>query len=160
MEGNGPPPSATADTAETIVSYSLIDALDEEGRFSTFLEVLEAAEVTEALDETGPFTLFAPTDQAFDALPEDTLDAWLEPPDQGKLEGVVMNHLVPGEISSLTLENQTALTTMIGRPIPVSMRNDTLWIGHAAIVRADVGATNGVIHVIDHVLDPLHLYTH
>jgi uncharacterized surface protein with fasciclin (FAS1) repeats len=122
---------------------TIIDVAERSGKFGTLLKALEAAELTALLEGDGPYTLFAPTDAAFDELPEGALDELLG--DKAKLTALLKYHLVLGRISAAEILSSKTLETASGQALPT----DGL-----GVVRADVRARNGVIHVVDKVVLP------
>jgi uncharacterized surface protein with fasciclin (FAS1) repeats len=141
IAGTGP------DGGETIVDVAAAD-----GRFATLLSAIEAAGVAEELAGAGPYTLFAPTDDAFADLPQGTLEELLADPHQ--LEPILLYHIVPGEYLAADVAEETSLITAQGSDLPVSVDGETVKVGDATIVEADIIGGNGVIHVIDQVLSP------
>ena len=131
---------------------TIVDVAAADGRFATLLSAIEAAGLTEELAGAGPYTLFAPTDDAFADLPQGTLEELLADPSQ--LEPFLLYHVVPGEYLAVDLAEETALFTAQGSDLPVSVDGETVTVGDATIVEADITAGNGVIHVIDRVLSP------
>lgn len=125
------------------------------GSFSTLLAALDAANLTETLSGGGPYTVFAPTDEAFKKLPPGTVESLLEPKNIDKLRAILLYHVVPGRVRSATARTLTSATTVEGRDVRVSLsRNGELRINESNVVKADIGASNGIIHVIDAVLLP------
>jgi uncharacterized surface protein with fasciclin (FAS1) repeats len=120
---------------------------------STLVEAVTAAELAETLQGDGPFTVFAPTNEAFDELGE-TLDELLQPKNQEQLQSVLTYHVVPSEAMAADLEDGQMLETVNGEKLEVSIDGDTVMIGGATVVMPDVDASNGVVHVIDTVLVP------
>ncbi|MGC9341448.1 MAG: fasciclin domain-containing protein, partial [Bacteroidales bacterium] len=120
-------------------------------------ETLEAAVIAAGLVETlqgeGPFTVFAPTDDAFAALPEGTLDALLADPN-GALTDILLYHVVAGKALSTDLSDGQIIETVLGEDITVSISNEGVFINGAQVTIADIEAGNGVVHVIDAVLTP------
>ncbi len=129
----------------------LIETANEAGSFKTLLAALEAADLTHALRGKGPFTIFAPTDDAFAKLPDDALKSLLA--DKDRLSAVLTYHVIPGLVRSSDVAEMQAARTLQGSEISIST-NDAVQINNATVVMADVGASNGVIHVIDEVLLP------
>ena len=121
------------------------------GIFTTLLAAAEAANLTRILYNDGPFTLFAPTDDAFAALPDGTVENLLKNPKE--LAKVLKYHLVKGNIFSSDLNNGSSLATVLGSPVSINTTEGVL-INNAKVIQADVEASNGVIHVIDKVLLP------
>lgn len=125
------------------------------GSFSTLLAALDAANLTETLSGGGPYTVFAPTDEAFKKLPPGTVESLLEPKNIDKLRAILLYHVVPGRVRSATARTLTSATTVEGRDVRVSVsRNGELRINESNVVKTDIGASNGIIHVIDAVLLP------
>ncbi len=121
--------------------------------FSTLVTAVTEAGLAETLSGEGPFTVFAPTDDAFAAIDPATLDAALADPD-GLLTDVLLNHVVEGAVLSSDLSDGQEITTLGGGTLTVTIDGDTVMIGDATVVMADVEASNGVIHAIDTVLLP------
>ena len=121
------------------------------GIFSTLLAAAEAADLTDVLYNGGPFTLFAPTDDAFAALPDGTVENLLKNPKE--LAKVLKYHLVKGNIFSSDLNNGSSVATVLGTPVNISTTKGVL-VNNAKVIQADMEASNGVIHVIDKVLLP------
>jgi len=122
------------------------------GFFSTLLAAVEAAGLTSTLKSDGPFTVFAPTDAAFAALPAGTLDALLADP--AALASILTYHVVAGEVTSDQVVNLSSATTVNGADIAISVAGANVMVNDANVVAVDVRATNGVIHVIDKVILP------
>jgi uncharacterized surface protein with fasciclin (FAS1) repeats len=121
------------------------------GIFNTLLAAAEAANLTSVLYNDGPITLFAPTDDAFAALPAGTVENLLKNPKE--LAKVLKYHLVKGNIFSDDLNNGSSVATMLGSPVSINTTEGVL-VNNAKVIQSDVEASNGVIHVIDKVLLP------
>ncbi|MCT7990887.1 fasciclin domain-containing protein [Laspinema olomoucense] len=121
--------------------------------FTTLTSALEAAGLTETLSGEGPFTVFAPTDEAFAALPEGTLEQLLQPENRDILVQVLTYHVVEGSVMSGDLST-TEVPSVEGRSINVTVAEDGVMVNSANVVKADIEASNGVIHVIDQVILP------
>ena len=121
--------------------------------FSTLAAALGAAGLVETLKGEGPFTVFAPTDAAFAKVPQQTLDDLLQPENKNKLAAVLNYHVVPGKVSSHEVIAMSSATTLQGQKVNIS-KQDGVKINDATVIVTDIGATNGVIHVIDSVLMP------
>jgi len=130
---------------------NIIDVAREAGSFTTLLAAIEAAGLTATLEGEGPFTVFAPTDAAFAALPAGTVEGLLADPEA--LTAVLTYHVVAGKAVAADVTGLDSVTTLQGGSLPVST-TDGVKIGGATVVAADVMASNGVIHVIDAVLIP------
>jgi len=129
----------------------LVDTAVAAGSFETLVKAVQAADLVDTLKGEGPFTVFAPTDDAFDRLPEGALDELLE--DQEKLAAVLTFHGVPGRVRASALDRVAAVKTVQGQSLEVdtSMR---VKIGSAYVIQPDIEISNGVLHAIDSVLLP------
>lgn len=134
-------------------SMDIVDTAVEAGSFTTLVAALEAAGLVETLKGEGPFTVFAPTDEAFAALPEGTVDSLLEPENQDQLVSILTYHVVPGEVMSGDLSDGMTAETVQGQEVTISV-GDGVMVNGADVVTADIEASNGVIHVIDEVILP------
>lgn len=123
------------------------------GNFSTLAKALTAAGLIDTLKGTGPFTVFAPTDDAFAKLPQQTLSDLLKPENKEKLTAILTYHVVPGKVTASQVANISQAITVQGQSLKVDTR-DGVKINDAKVIAADVEASNGVIHVIDSVLLP------
>lgn len=132
----------------------LLETAAADGSFTTLVACIEAAGLTEALEAKGPFTVFAPTDAAFAKLPAGTVDALKK--DKAKLAAILTYHVLPGRVLSTGLaEGTLTAKTLDGRPLAVTRSKDgAVTAGGAAVVKADVLAGNGVVHVVDSVILP------
>jgi uncharacterized surface protein with fasciclin (FAS1) repeats len=145
--------------SETMAAPGTIpEVATEAGNFTTLLAAVEAADLGETLSGEGPFTVFAPTDDAFAALPEGTVESLLEPENQDQLAAILTYHVVPGRIMAADVTSGE-VTTVNGETFTIEATDDGVTItdgqGNTADVTAtDVEASNGVIHVVDAVLLP------
>jgi uncharacterized surface protein with fasciclin (FAS1) repeats len=126
----------------------------EAGNFDTLLAAVKAADLSETLSSEGPFTVFAPTDEAFGALPEGTLDELLKEENQDQLRSILLYHVVPGEYKAEDLAGDVQNLDTAGEQSLRVDGTDGVTVAGASVVTADVEASNGVIHVIDTVLLP------
>jgi len=124
------------------------------GQFATLLAAVDAAGLTSTLQGRGPFTVFAPTDEAFRALPAGTVESLLKPENREQLKALLLYHVVPGRVSAATARTLDGAATVEGRRIRIRTSGASLRINDATVISADVNASNGVIHVIDQVLMP------
>ena len=136
-----------------MASKNIVETAQEAGDFSTLLAAAEAAGLVETLTGEGPLTVFAPTDAAFEQLPEGTVDSLLMEENRDQLTQILTYHVVPGKVMSSDLENGMEAETAEGSTVTV-MTEDGVTVNGANVVTADVEASNGVIHVIDQVLMP------
>jgi uncharacterized surface protein with fasciclin (FAS1) repeats len=126
----------------------------EAGSFGTLVAALQAAGLVDALAGEGPFTVFAPTDDAFARLPHGTVEALLKPENRERLAAILTYHVVPGRVSAAQAARLTGSETLNGQRVAFERDHGALRIDDATVISADVGASNGVIHVIDSVLLP------
>jgi len=124
------------------------------GQFNTLAAALEAADLVETLQGEGPFTVFAPTDEAFAKLPEGTVESLLKPENRDQLVAILTYHVVPGRVTSEQVVNLSEATTVNGAAVSIEVQDGNVLIDDAKVVKADIGASNGVIHVIDSVVLP------
>ena len=126
----------------------------EAGQFKTLGAALKAAGLVEALRGEGPFTVFAPTDRAFEALPEGAVANLLKPENRDKLAAVLKFHVVKGRVFSEAAAAGAKVATLQGSELETGSRDGGVFVGSAMVVKADIETANGVIHVIDSVLMP------
>ena len=131
----------------------IVDTAVAAGSFKTLVAAVQAAGLVETLKGAGPFTVFAPTDEAFAALPAGTVEDLLKPENKDKLVAILTYHVVPGKVMSTDLKDNTTAKTVQGGEIKIDLDNGAM-INDAKVVTADVAADNGVIHVIDKVIMP------
>lgn len=128
------------------------------GQFTTLVKALQAAELVDALKGKGPFTVFAPTDAAFAKLPKGTLEDLLKPENKEKLRSILLYHVVAGKYLAADvkkLKSGTQVETLLkGKKITVTRKRDGIYVNDAKVIKTDVMASNGVIHVIDKVILP------
>lgn len=132
----------------------IVDTAVSAGQFNTLAAALQAAGLVDTLKGPGPFTVFAPTDAAFAALPDGTVETLLKPENKDQLIKVLTYHVVPGKVTAAQVTGLTEATTVEGQEIKVATSGNTVQINDATVVVADVMASNGVIHAIDKVLMP------
>lgn len=134
-------------------SKDIVDTAVEAGSFTTLAAALKAAGLVETLKGEGPFTVFAPTDAAFAALPEGTVETLLMPENKDQLVSILTYHVVPGKVMSTDLSDGMMATTVQGGDLTVDL-SDGVKVNGATVTTADIEASNGVIHVIDAVILP------
>jgi uncharacterized surface protein with fasciclin (FAS1) repeats len=137
--------SAKKDIVETAVAA---------GSFNTLATALQAAGLAETLKGKGPFTVFAPTDEAFGKLPAGTVDSLLKPENKDKLKAILLYHVVSGDVTAAQVVKLSSAKTVNGQDVQIMVNGGTVMVNDARVVKADVVASNGVIHVIDTVLLP------
>lgn len=135
-------------------SKNIVDTAVAAGNVNSFAAALKAAGLVEALQGDGPFTVFAPTDAAFAALPEGTVEALLQPQNRDKLTAILTYHVVPGKVMAADVVGLETASTVNGADLLIEVADGSVRIGDATVVATDVMASNGVIHVIDRVMMP------
>ena len=124
------------------------------GSFTTLAKALAAADLVTTLEGEGPFTVFAPTDEAFAKLPPGTVESLLKPENKAKLRRVLTYHVVPGKVMAADVVKVRTAKAVSGDTITVKADGGTVHVDAAKVTKADVAASNGVIHVIDSVMLP------
>ncbi len=145
------PAAARAKARRARPAQDIVDTAVAAGSFKTLVKAILAADLADTLKGDGPFTVFAPTDDAFDRLPEGVLAGLLE--DQEKLASVLTFHVVPGRVEAAALDSYAAMKTVQGESLDVDT-SIGVKVGSAYVVEADIETSNGVIHAIDSVLIP------
>ena len=122
--------------------------------FSTLVAAVKAADLVSVLQGDGPFTVFAPTNEAFAALPEGTVDMLLLPENKDKLVAILTYHVVPGAVYAKDVTALSSAKSVQGDSIEIMVHDGKVMVDNAHVVATDIAATNGVIHVIDTVIMP------
>ncbi len=143
-----PVSAAPANQAEK----NIVDIAVEDGRFETLVAAVTAADLAETLQGDGPFTVFAPTDDAFAALPEGTVEALLN--DIPALTDILLYHVVSGKVMAADVVNLDMADTVLGKSVDIMVEDGKVMVNDAQVIITDIEASNGVIHVIDAVLLP------
>ncbi|GIX02016.1 MAG: hypothetical protein KatS3mg112_0953 [Thermogutta sp.] len=143
---------AQKNLADEAAKKDIVDVAVEAGSFKTLAKALEAAGLVETLKGKGPFTVFAPTDEAFAKLPKGTLEALLK--DKAKLTAVLTYHVVAGEYPANKVVASKSLKTVQGSPIKITVTDAGVKVNQAKVLKTDIRASNGIIHVIDAVILP------
>ena len=153
--GSTPPsmPSPSPDTTSSTQDKDVVAVAASNNSFKTLTAALQAAGLTETLQGKGPFTIFAPNDKAFDALPPSALQELLKPENKEILAKILTYHVIPGKITSGDLKSGE-VTTAEGSSVNVRVGRRGVMVNKARVIQADIQASNGVIHVIDKVLLP------
>jgi uncharacterized surface protein with fasciclin (FAS1) repeats len=144
----GPQGSAASAGAKKDIVETAIDAR----KFTTLASLLKKAGLVKTLKGKGPYTVFAPTDAAFAKLPQATLDELGE--DKAKLRSVLLYHVAQRKLTAAKIVKRRSVKTLNGKRVRIRVRGETVRVGGARVTTADVGASNGVIHVINKVLIP------
>ncbi|MCE7992369.1 MAG: fasciclin domain-containing protein [Roseivirga sp.] len=135
-------------------SKDIVDLAVGNDNLKTLVAAVKAGGLVDVLKGDGPFTVFAPTDEAFAALPKGTLEMLLKPENKDKLVAILTYHVVSGKVMSTDLSNGQKAATVQGEKISVSIGGGNVKINDAKVIAADVKAKNGVVHVIDKVILP------
>jgi uncharacterized surface protein with fasciclin (FAS1) repeats len=132
----------------------IVDTAVAAGSFTTLAKALMAADLVATLKGPGPFTVFAPTDEAFAKLPPGTLDNLLKPENKAMLRRVLTYHVVPGKVLAADVVKVSSAKAVSDDTLPIKVSGSTVMVDKARVVKTDIAASNGVIHVIDTVLLP------
>jgi uncharacterized surface protein with fasciclin (FAS1) repeats len=144
----------TVATSARAQSKDIVDTAVAAGSFKTLAAALTAADLVTTLKGAGPFTVFAPTDEAFAKLPAATLADLLKPENKAKLRRILTYHVVPGKVMAADVVKVTSAKAVSGDVITVAVQGGTVKVDNATVTKTDIGASNGVIHVIDTVILP------
>ena len=145
---------ASAIPASSAPNKDIVETAVAAGSFNTLAAALQAAGLAETLKGKGPFTVFAPSDEAFNKLPAGTVDSLLKPENKDKLKAILLYHVVSGEVDSSQVVKLSSAKTLEGKDVTVAVNDGSVTINNAKVITPDVHASNGVIHVIDTVLIP------
>ena len=145
-------------------SKDIVDTAVSAGSVNTLAAALNAGgiavwahpptDLVDTLRGDGPFTVFAPTDEAFAKLPEGTLEDLLRPENKAKLQAILTSHVVAGKVMASDVLGMSSAKTVNGRSFTISERNGSVMVDNARVIKTDILASNGVIHVIDSVILP------
>ena len=130
------------------------DVAHSPGQFGTLLAAAQAAGLVPALTGEADLTVFAPTDEAFAALPKGTVESLLKPENKDKLASILKYHVVAGRVYAADAAKLSGAETLNGQSVVIDLADGALRIDGARVVKADIDASNGVIHVIDRVILP------
>lgn len=133
---------------------NIVETAVANGSFNTLVAAVKAADLVETLSGAGPFTVFAPVDAAFDALPEGTVDTLVQPENKEKLTGILTYHVVAGKVLSTDLTDGMTATTVNGQTLTIRLTDGKVLVNDAEVIIADVDTDNGVVHAINAVLMP------
>lgn len=132
----------------------IVDTAVSAGSFNTLVAAVKAAGLVDTLKGPGPFTVFAPTDEAFAKLPKGTFDDLLKPENKAKLAGILTYHVVSGKVMAADVVKLKKAKTVQGSEVKITVKGGKVKVNKANVVKTDVMASNGVIHVIDAVMMP------
>jgi uncharacterized surface protein with fasciclin (FAS1) repeats len=133
---------------------SIVGIASTNADFETLTAALKAADLVGTLEGKGPFTVFAPTDAAFDKLPPGTLENLLKPENKAKLAAILTYHVVAGDVKAADVVKLTTAKTVNGQSVGITVTGGTVKVDGATVVTTDIAASNGTIHVIDSVILP------
>lgn len=133
---------------------NIVDTAAAAGSFTTLAKALTAADLVATLEGPGPFTVFAPTDDAFAKLPAGTLDDLLKPENKAMLRRVLTYHVVPGKVMAADVVKISSATAVSGDTLSIKVSGGIVMLDKSRVVKTDIVASNGVIHVVDTVLLP------
>jgi uncharacterized surface protein with fasciclin (FAS1) repeats len=149
----GPASAEPQDVAASAgAKKDIVETAVEAGQFDTLTSLLKQAGLVKTLKGKGPYTVFAPTDAAFAKVPQETLDELGQ--DKAKLRSVLLYHVVGRKLTAAKIVKRRSVKTLNGQRVRIRVRGETVRVGGARVTTADVGASNGVIHVINKVLIP------
>lgn len=143
-----------AQCESSVKSNDIVDLAVETEFLSTLVAAVKAGDLVSTLKGEGPFTVFAPSNEAFAALPEGTLDFLLKPENKDQLQKILSYHVVAGKVKSSDLKDGMKAVTVEGSEIEVYISENASKINDATILTADISADNGIVHVIDKVIMP------
>ena len=135
-------------------SKNIVDTAVAAGQFKTLAAALEAAGLVDTLKGDGPFTVFAPTDDAFAKLPDGTVESLLKPENRDQLVAILTYHVVPGKVKAADVVKLSEASTVNGQEVAITVADNGVQIDNANVIKTDIGASNGIIHVIDTVIIP------
>ena len=138
----------------TAAEQDIVDVAVGAGQFDTLAAALDAAGLVETLKGDGPFTVFAPTDAAFAKLPEGTVETLLKPENRDQLTAILTYHVVPGRVTAAQVVKLSDATTVNGADVAIELNDGSVFVNDATVVKTDIEASNGIIHVIDTVILP------
>jgi uncharacterized surface protein with fasciclin (FAS1) repeats len=144
----------TAAPARAQNTQNIVDTAVAAGSFTTLAKALKAADLVATLEGPGPFTVFAPTDEAFAKLPVGTLDNLLKPENKNKLRRILTHHVVAGEVRAADIVKLQSAKAVSGDTMTVKAKDGKVQVDGANVIKTDIAASNGVIHVIDTVILP------
>ena len=144
--------SAASHPARAAQETDIVQTAVSAGSFETLTKLLKRARLVRTLKQPGPYTVFAPTDAAFAKVPKRTLNSLLR--NRSKLRSVLLYHVAAGELPASEVVERSSVETLNGKRVRIRVRDSDVFVNRARVVTPDVGASNGVIHVINRVLIP------
>ncbi len=146
--------ATTGTTDEAAAEMNIVETAQATADLSTLVDAVVAADLAETLSGEGPYTVFAPTNEAFAALPPAELERLLKPANQDELANILTYHVVAGDVKAADLSDGQMVETVQGDQLKVTIDGDTVMINDATVAQADIETSNGTVHVIDGVLIP------
>ena len=146
--------TGTTSTTVNAQTKDIVETAASAGTFKTHAKALEAADLVTTLKGAGPFTVFAPTDEAFAKLPAGTLESLLKPENKAKLRRILTYHVVSGKVMASDVVKLHSAKAVSGDTVKIGTGNGGVTVDQANVVKTDIAASNGVIHVIDSVILP------
>lgn len=143
--------AAATDAAATM---NIVETAQATPDLSTLVDAVVAADLAETLSGTGPFTVFAPTNEAFEALPPAELQRLLQPANKDELAKILTYHVVAGDVKAADLTDGQKVKTVEGQELTITIKGDKVMVNEATVAQADIATSNGTVHVIDGVLLP------
>ena len=140
--------------AESMPDKDIVDTAVSAGSFKTLVAAVQAAGLVSTLKGEGPLTVFAPTDEAFAKLPEGTVENLLKPENRDKLTAILTYHVVPGKVTADQVVGLSSAKTANGQSLSINASDGKVMVDNANVIKTDIMASNGVIHVIDAVVIP------
>ncbi len=148
---NDPAPEKKSKVA---ADQNIVELAASQENLSILVQAVQAAGLVEVLEGDGPFTVFAPTNAAFEALPDGVLEMLLKPENVNTLKSILTYHVIGSKVMSTDLSDGASAATVEGSDVNISIDGSTVKVGEATVTTADVEATNGVVHIIDKVILP------
>ena len=145
--------TSTAYAGNTKASPDIVDVAVKAESFKTLVAAVKAAGLVDTLKAEGPYTVFAPTDEAFAKLPEGTVASLLKPENKQKLTEILTYHVIPAKVMAKDVK-KGQVKTVNGKEVKIDITDHGVSVNKAKVVKTDIAASNGVIHVIDHVILP------
>ena len=133
---------------------NIVETAVANGSFKTLVAAVIAADLATTLSGTGPFTVFAPVDSAFDALPSGTVETLVKPENKDQLSGILTYHVIVGKVMSSDLTDGMTAETVNGQEVTIHLKDGKVYVNDAEVVIADVETSNGVVHAINKVIMP------
>ena len=133
---------------------NIVETAVANGSFKTLVAAVIAADLATTLSGNGPFTVFAPVDSAFDALPSGTVETLVMPENKDQLSGILTYHVIAGKVMSSDLTDGMTAETVNGQEVTIHLKDGKVYVNDAEVVIADVETSNGVVHAINKVIIP------